>query len=355
MCCQPNRLCIDAFTNETGGVVDAPIPDELLADYLAMPVLTFEEAAAVRAALTEFAPELPAPPANGDTEIRTIDVAPVPVLKLDTLLLDTPHKLNMSVMELDLALLDCDYGGITIAANSPEVLMRLPDGELVRIARRNDMEDACVQRLADAGLKSISSGQVSRDNSPYAGGFIMPAHDAWPAFVADQLPALREAGWRVVIASNSRFDVVEIGEIDATARATENGWFDLELDILVETERVRLEPLLAELFSRDRRWLNGAIDAIHDTHAVEFRTHAGRRFMLRAARIKPLVRTLIDLFDRLDPNAQTPMRLSALETAVSPDRTKTCAGSSTAMHRSWNSRDVCVPPPVRARSPRRAV
>jgi SNF2 family DNA or RNA helicase len=82
---------------------------------------------------------------------------------------------------------------------------------------------------------------------------------------------------------------------------------------MVEAERVRLEPLLAELFARDRRWLSGAIDLIDDAHAVEFRTQAGRRFKVCAARIKPLVRALIDLFDRADLRADSPLRLSALE------------------------------------------
>ncbi|SAK72004.1 SNF2-related protein [Caballeronia calidae] len=303
---------IDLSTNETG-TIDAPIPDDLLADYLAMPVLTLEEADAVRAALGEFAPGLPAPPANGDTGVRTLDAAPVPVLTLDTLQIDTPRKLNAPAMELDIALLDFDYGDITIAATSPQGLVRLADGQLARIARRGDLEDACFGRLLEAGLKSVSSAPVSRDESPYAGGFIMPGRDAWPAFIAAQVPALREAGWRVVIAPNSRFDVVEIDEIDAAAHAEGNGWFDLELGIAVEQERVRLEPLLAELFARDRRWLNGAIDTIDDAHAVEFRTREGRRFILRAGRIKPLVRALIDLFDRTVWEPDTPLRLTTLE------------------------------------------
>jgi superfamily II DNA or RNA helicase len=303
---------IDIFTNETGSV-EAPMPDELLADYLAMPVLTLDEAAIVRAALQEFAPDLPAPPADGDTGIRMIDATPTPVLTLDTLLIDTPRKLDTTVLELDIARLDFDYGEITIAAGSAEVLTRLADGELVRIARRADFENACLERLVASGLKPISDASASREASPYAGGFIMPARDAWPAFVSDTIPALRDAGWRVEITPNSRFDVVEIEAIDALAHAAGNGWFDIELGITVETERVRLEPLLADLFARDRRWLNGSIDTIDDAHAVEFRTQEGRRFMLRAARIKPLVRTLIDLFERVDRHADTKLRMSTLE------------------------------------------
>lgn len=303
---------IDLATSETGAI-DAPMPDALLADYLSMPALTPQEADVVRAALAECAPELPAPPADGDMGMRMIEAEPVAVLTLDTLLLDAPGKLGMPPTELDLARLEFDYDGLVIAANSPDMLVRLAGGELARIARRHDAENSCVQRLLDGGLKPISGAPVSRDDSPYAGAFFMPDRDAWPGFVEQHVPALRAAGWRVVIAPNSRFDVVEIDEIDATARASEDGWFDLELGIMVEAERVRLEPLLAELFARDRRWLNGSIDTIDDRHAVEFRTQTGRRFELRAARIKPLVHDLLDLFDRTGSGAAAPLRLSALE------------------------------------------
>jgi superfamily II DNA or RNA helicase len=303
---------IDVVTNETGAI-DAPVPQELLADYLAMPALTWQEAAVVRAALAECAPGLPAPPEDGDTGIRTIDAAPVPVLTLDTLSLDAPARLDMPATELDVAMLEFDYGGVVIAANSPDTLMRLADGELVRIARRREVEDGCAGHLLESGLKSISGAPVSRDDSPYAGAFIMQARDAWPVFMEQQVPALRAAGWRVKITPDSRFDIVEIEDIEATARASGDGWFDLELGIMVEAKPVRLEPLFAQLFARDRRWLNGAIESIDDHHAVEFRTQEGRRFSLRAARIKPLVRALLDLFDRTVFDADAPLRLPARE------------------------------------------
>ncbi|KND54620.1 putative helicase [Candidatus Paraburkholderia kirkii] len=268
---------VDPSTNETGAV-DAPIPDELIADYLKMSVLTLKEAAIVHAALQAFAP----------------------------------------ATELDVAVLDFDYGGVTIPASSPEVLVQLADGELARIARRTDVEKACVERLGKAGLKTISGAPASRDASPCAGGFFMPAPAAWHTFVDEHVPALREAGWRIVIESNSRFDLVEIEQIDTIAHAAGDGWFDLELGITVDQERVCLEPVLAELFARDRRWLSGAIDAIDATHAVEFRTTDGRRFVVRAARIKPLVRTLIDLFEHVGWNADTPLRLATLEAGRLP-------------------------------------
>ena len=68
-----------------------------------------------------------------------------------------------------------------------------------------------------------------------------------------------------------RFDFIEIDDIEGTARQASDGWFDLELGIAVGERSVRLEPLLADLFQRDRRWLAGAIDSILTTKASNSR------------------------------------------------------------------------------------
>ena len=60
---------------------------------------------------------------------------------------------------------------------------------------------------------------------------------------------------------------------------------------------MRLEPLLLELFRRDPRWRKGRLEGIADDEAIELTTPAGERLRMRAARLKPVVRTLIDLFD----------------------------------------------------------
>ncbi|MFX5587058.1 hypothetical protein ABTE16_20145, partial [Acinetobacter baumannii] len=54
-----------------------------------------------------------------------------------------------------------------------------------------------------------------------------------------------------------RHNVIEIEAIDGSLRQTGDGWFDVEMGITVNGRTVRLEPLLADLFRRDERWLSG--------------------------------------------------------------------------------------------------
>ncbi|WP_211709286.1 SNF2-related protein, partial [Paraburkholderia aspalathi] len=53
------------------------------------------------------------------------------------------------------------------------------------------------------------------------------------------------------------------------------------------------------LFQRDARWLSGELDAIADDEMVVLKTDRNERLHLRADRLKPVVRVLIDLFDRV--------------------------------------------------------
>jgi len=61
-----------------------------------------------------------------------------------------------------------------------------------------------------------------------------------------------------------RHNVIEIEAIDGALHQAGDGWFDVEMGITVNDRRVRLEPLLADLFRRDSRWLSGGLDAIAD-------------------------------------------------------------------------------------------
>jgi hypothetical protein len=70
-----------------------------------------------------------------------------------------------------------------------------------------------------------------------------------------------------------RYNVIEIDAIEGTAHQAGDGWFDLEMGITLGERKVRLEPLLADLFRRDRRWLSGALETIADerSHRAENR------------------------------------------------------------------------------------
>src|SRR5690606_41679733 len=69
------------------------------------------------------------------------------------------------------------------------------------------------------------------------------------------------------------------------------------------------------LFAQDARWLSGRLDDIADNEALILEDETLGRLRISAARLKPLVRALVDLFDRPDGD----LRLSKLDATRLPD------------------------------------
>jgi len=313
---------VDAEAGEAG-IVELSLPFPQLPDYLSMPPISLAEAPLVAAVLREVAPDLPLPPALDTAKVRVIDVEPVPVLALNSLsmaALGLGKHFQRNQM-LDFATASFDYDGVSIKAESSSTLVPVPGGSVLHIRRRYDAEKKRLLELRKAGLQVVpASGGHARHTLPET-LLALPDADAWPAFVDETLPALASKGWRVTMASSFRHHVIEIDAIEGTARRTGDGWFDLEMGITLGDRTVRLEPLLAGLFRRDRRWLGGALETIDDDEAIELTTDRAERLRLRAGRLKPVVRVLVDLFDGLgswkgDENLRIPEldagRLAAL-------------------------------------------
>ena len=121
---------------------------------------------------------------------------------------------------------------------------------------------------------------------------------------------LRAKGWEVVIPLDFRHLVLEISAWDGSI-SEENGWFDLDMGIIVEGKRLPLAPLLYELFHREPRWLDAVqLNQIDDQEKITLVLQDGSRVAAPAGRLKTLAQTLIDLFDQ-PPEGN--LRLSRLD------------------------------------------
>ena len=71
---------------------------------------------------------------------------------------------------------------------------------------------------------------------------------AWLTFTLNDLPKLRTQGWELQIDEDFGFDLTAVDEWYATVEETpERDWFDLELGIIVNGERLSLLPILLNL------------------------------------------------------------------------------------------------------------
>jgi superfamily II DNA or RNA helicase len=303
---------VDELQGEAG-LARLPWDTELLGDYLSMPAVSSTEASDVSAALHSISPELPTPPVHDETTMRVVDVEPVPVLRLDSLpVYATGYgRIRPNGGMLDHATVAFHYDGFIFDAGSTTTLVEAQDGKLVHVKRRGETEKRRLAELRRVGLEPIQSSGLYGPKTLPAAMLGLGAGAEWPDFMGHVLPELRRTGWRAVMANDFRFNVVEIETIDGRVELSADGWFDLEMGIVVGERKVRLEPLLAELFRRDPRWLTGALEDIADDEAIELRSDGGERLRMRADRVKPVVRVLVDLFDNLGSGSLRVSRFDA--------------------------------------------
>ncbi|WP_025600624.1 DEAD/DEAH box helicase [Burkholderia sp. WSM2230] len=291
---------VDGAAREAG-IVRSSLPFQQLPDYLAMPPISLAEAPLVASVLREVAPDLPLPPTNEASAIRVIDVEPVPVLTLNSHALPSVATAARAAkgQAVELAGVSFDYDGVSINVDSSVTLVPVPGGEVIHIRRRYEVEKKRLLELRKTGLQKVPTSRVFASRLLPDTMLGLPDAEAWSVFVNEAVPDLVSKGWRVTMAPEFRYNVIEIDAIDGTAHQAGDGWFDLEMGIRIGERNVRLEPLLADLFRRDRRWLGGALDAIPDDEPIELKTEENKRLRLRADRLKPVVRVLVDLFDSL--------------------------------------------------------
>jgi superfamily II DNA or RNA helicase len=308
-------LYVDGSSGEVGHL-SFDVPPAVATRILAAPPLNEAEARMAALVLAETAPGVAAPTTR---PAREIDVAPRPVLNLVTFVVPAIHRLRNYPRQawgvpLDAAQLSFQYDEVLLAADSNTEFANLIDGETVRIRRHQPAEAACLQALKDAGFERITRGAVQLPyGSPidHRGLLVLDSEAAWTDFMAETRPRLIEAGWDVFMPPDFRHHVLQVDSWDAEIDESESGWFDVDMGIVVDGNRLSLAPLLATLFQRDPRWLDAVkLARIEGAEKIELLTPDGNRVRVLAERLKPLARTLIDMFDGL-PNGK--LRLSRFD------------------------------------------
>ncbi|MDR0441092.1 MAG: helicase, partial [Candidatus Accumulibacter sp.] len=285
------------------GPLEVPGDPEFIARLFSMPPLSDERAALVAEMLAELAPELPPPAIDAPASLRRVVAEPRPVLRLETLETNghaawRDYPETSDVVGFDVAVPSFRYDDAEVGMGDGQIFVALDDGETVRVERRPDREKAFAEALSTAGLHCVPASVLRVAGHAPDAVYALAAETRWPDFMRDGCPALRAAGWEIEFDEEFRHNALPVEAWEAELIAVENGWFDLDMGVLVEGRRLPLAPLLASLFQRDARWMETAeLRKIPDDEPVEWRTPDNKRLRVSAERVKPLAATLIDLFD----------------------------------------------------------
>ena len=147
--------------------------------------------------------------------------------------------------------------------------------------------------------------------------FELPSEGAWLRFILNDLAGLREQGWEIEYAEDFAFNLTPVDDWYAVVEdAPERDWFDLELGIVVNGERLSLQPILLNLLRTHPELLNPVLLAkrrddeqilvpIHSTHPNRPKL---MQVALPYGRLKPVLATLGDFY--LHDDGETTLRVA---------------------------------------------
>ncbi|NKF22247.1 DEAD/DEAH box helicase [Solimonas marina] len=290
------------------GPIDSGVPAALAGSLLCAAPAAPDEVATLAArwpeALGEYAERVPPPPPVRFRRRR--DVQPVPVLALRQSWLSQSWAREEAI---DAATLSFDYAGLRCAPDTPPgPLTRVQGNQVTQIERQLRREQELLARLHRARLTTVHD--YYHKPTPLLAPPPSIGRVGWVDFLAGEAPKLRADGWRLEIDPDFPWRLHEPDEEWSLRIDSSGGWFDVGLQISIDGREMPLLPLLVSLLRQNGDKLTPAkLRALPDDAPLIVRDDAGRLIRLPAARVRPILSTLIELYDEQPLEADGRLRL----------------------------------------------
>ncbi|MCX8101924.1 MAG: DEAD/DEAH box helicase [Geminicoccaceae bacterium] len=336
---------IDTKSREVGPV-ETTVPERVATLLLRAPAVPATVATVVRQKLQPSAELLPLPEPLKKRE--QLEVKPKPVMHLHCPRVLVSRGLGWDRREeevdLPLARVTFDYAGCEVGWQDGRTeLNHVVDNRLLVMPRDAVAEVQMIERLNALGLQPLGPtglGRFAPESCRQDFTFEEDEEDddismRWVEFNHKELPKLAAEGWRITFAENYPYRVVQ-AEDDWRVEVTDSGidWFDLDIGIVVDGEKISLLPVLLDLFKRAPEELAaGQLDSYGD-EPVYGTLPDGRLVPIPASRLKAVLDAMHELFagGRIKPGEPLRLaraeatRLVALEGALPPGRLRWVGG-----------------------------
>ncbi len=283
---------------KTCGELQTGLPENIVSQLLTAPPVAPEQVEEARRQLDAMGGDLPLPRPRS-LQIRRIETRhPTPRLHLGGVRVSGRNGTYL----LPAARLSFDYEGHVVPWDAESQTVAVSGAEIIRIERNRSMEGEVIQRLADGRLQPVSLFREVSAAPEDSGAWVAPYRELEAEIWLDLqavLPRWSDEGWQISYGEGFEFRSVTpdawYGEL---AEGEGRQWFDLELGIEVEGERISLLPMLLEWLKRiPQGSLPLILEAAEDEQPLPLRLDEQRVVFLPMVRLRGILSALVDLFD----------------------------------------------------------
>ncbi len=290
------------------GPLDTGLPAAVAEAWFKAPTLLPDQAALLAEELTRRYPDLHVP-APCLIEVETVtNIKPVPCLRLFSVKVSLQRYYGMyfdrfkggETIDLNLAHVEFEYDGNRILPGAPgSFIEQFHDGKLRRIQRHTSSEITEYSQLIACGFSEAQDAFPNYQLGKHERTLTFPDSTAWFEFCQNALPQLRTEGWQVELDHSFRFRIAEPESWYADAgEGSGIDWFNVEVGVQLEGQKVNLLPLLLDHIQKNPRALSEeGLAALKPDAVIPIHLPDGRLLPFPARRLKEMLGVLLELFD----------------------------------------------------------
>ncbi|MGI4943811.1 MAG: hypothetical protein ACRYHQ_25150, partial [Janthinobacterium lividum] len=325
------------------GPVQTGLPDRIVQAMLSAPALSPAVAGQVAAEMARRTPHQPLPqpallapperlqaPLQPHLRFLATDLPPAPqrsYSRADLAALGRQAMLGHlpdEPVRVPLARLSWRYADVDLPADSPrDVTVR--NGRLIQVVRDPVAEQSAVTRLRRLGFSRAGHLRYLSLNHPNAADLMLadPDPDAWVDVMLDDVPALQDEGWAIDVDPDFPVRIAQATG-DVLVRIDEGSgidWFDLDLGVMVDGERISLVPAMLELIGTAGAAMalgtlaQASPDDDDPAAPLLLPLPDGRLLAVPFSKLQPILAPLLELLSGAEPGPEGTLRLSKRDAA----------------------------------------
>ena len=230
------------------------------------------------------------------------DVQPVPHLTLGAQMQRFHYLRDVEKHLEGYAVLHFEYAGHRVHPDDPEEVKVIAgaEGKVLQVRRQLELEEGFVDRLWDLGLIPREIQPAGREGLSFEHEL---GEEGWFEFSLLGVPLLQEDGWQIHMEPSFAWQVKEPEAWYADLGEEAGGqWFDLELGVRIDGQRLSLLPVLVQYIAAQRK--AGTLQDFLNTEdevplLVNLRDGDDNQAILKLpfGKVRPIVQTLVELYD----------------------------------------------------------